>query len=94
MRGVRHPVSKVYMEAERKDKNRLALCQPVGLWNKILPSVTDHGRRTSAADDHGGNQFRNGFQRDNLQSDHISGSGRNRDSPELHHDTGRNQPKA
>ena len=68
----------------------LALCQPVGLRNKILPSVTDNGRRTSAADDHGGNQFRSGSQRNNLQTDHGSGSGRNRDPSGFHHDTGRN----
>ena len=60
-------------------ENRLALCQPVGLRNKILPPVTNHGRGTAAAGNHDGNQFRSGSQRNNLQTDHGSGSGRNRD---------------
>ena len=43
VRGVRHPVSKVYMEAERKGKGRLALRESIGLRNKILPPVTNYG---------------------------------------------------
>ena len=82
----------VIKQTQQLQETLLALCQPVGLWCKVLPSVTDHGRGTTAAGNHGGNQFRNGFQRGNLQSDHGSSSGRNRNSPGLYHDTGRDQP--
>ena len=37
VRGMRHPVPKVYMEYQRETADCLALCQPAGLWKKILP---------------------------------------------------------
>ena len=41
--GSAAPCIKVYMEAERKGKGRLALRETIGLRNKILPPVTNYG---------------------------------------------------
>ena len=37
VRGMRHPVPKVYMEYQRETADCLALCQPIRLWQKKSP---------------------------------------------------------